>query len=716
MSPLRPHAQPHPLASLDGVAARLAAVGTSETEFEALGDVWARGEDVRLREDPRFRATPWGRWVAAGRELLNDRLHARLVGGGSGDSIPLAAALGETPLGVFCPGDPRLRFAGGEIRVRGESDESGCRDLTSVAGQETIRARLKAALERTTASPASETGDVPPTPPERRPARLVCLAADEGGLHVETDPVPDLPTFVKRLRLIGASGAATVIAANLRAQPWLTRIPPAAGAYRWTAPGFEEELGARLEELSTDALSTGSVTVFRVDAAGIGRLMSGRVVTPGRLYRAYLPPGSPPLPEGTAGVTVGADGWRLWEFTAPDPDGTVPPALAACGLDLGAAPPRLSWVAVGPSGYHPGSTGESVPVFAPGETPTALVSTPRPVGAGELAVFVLTGDQLQALQLPAGRVWLVGLGGLPPGPHAVQVLHRSTDVPPEWAPLVVGPSPARLPAAHLAVTLRGERVPGGPDGTFVADGDFADLSSGPGGLELSVSRFSTVRPTWDDGRRVRLRAACGQSDGSVDLTEALARTGDARRRSLEGNFLLECAELGRVVLRHSRTRDPAETGGRIRELLQTWGGTLAGLGDQFPLVRSVWLTPVLDVLGYEMRDLPPEDLGGLPAGTTAVLLHRQSRRDGRVVRLPVGVLVLRAAGSEFTPDVVERLRGEADRLCHRCDCEFAVVTQGTLWLRHRRGYRAPARVWDLCEVTRDGAEGRFADFYETFGG
>lgn len=311
---------------------------------------------------------------------------------------------------------------------------------------------------------------------------------------------------------------------------------------------------------------------------------------------------------------------------------------------------------------------------------------------------------------------MVGLDGLPTGHHAVQVLHRSTEVPPEWEPFVVGKASSRLPDARLAVSLRGERLTAGPDGTFVADGDFSDLPGGLEGLELSAPRFSNVRPTWDDGKRLRLRTAYAQSDGSVDLAQVFGRTSDARRQSLEGNLLLECAELGRVVLRHSRTRDPAKTGPKLRELLQSWGSTLVGLGDQFPLIRSAWLTPVFEVLGYEMRDISPEELAGMPPGTTAVLLLQQLRREKRVVRLPVGVLLLAATGSDFTSDTVVKLRGEADRLCHRCDCEFALVTQGTRWLRHRRGYWAPARVWDLHEITQVGAEPQFADFYETFGG
>lgn len=49
--------------AFDPVLARLRASPGSLTEAEVLAELWAHGEDGWLREDPRVRPTPWGRWA-----------------------------------------------------------------------------------------------------------------------------------------------------------------------------------------------------------------------------------------------------------------------------------------------------------------------------------------------------------------------------------------------------------------------------------------------------------------------------------------------------------------------------------------------------------------------------------------------------------------------------------------------------------------------------
>src|SRR5713226_6989132 len=48
------HNPRQPIELLDSVVHRFEASRVTLTEQEALEDVWARGEEVRLREDPRF--------------------------------------------------------------------------------------------------------------------------------------------------------------------------------------------------------------------------------------------------------------------------------------------------------------------------------------------------------------------------------------------------------------------------------------------------------------------------------------------------------------------------------------------------------------------------------------------------------------------------------------------------------------------------------------
>jgi len=82
---------------------------------------WRLGEDARLREDIRFRPTPWGRWIAAGAYLANDALFAQLHR--EPQSNPdIEETLAELDgvvkrRCVFCPGDPRFVLEAGALRL-----------------------------------------------------------------------------------------------------------------------------------------------------------------------------------------------------------------------------------------------------------------------------------------------------------------------------------------------------------------------------------------------------------------------------------------------------------------------------------------------------------------------------------------------------------------------------------------------------------------------
>lgn len=93
----------------------------SFTEAEVLAELWALGEDCWLREDGRFRPSPWGRWIGSDRYLINDLLVRALRQDGVSE-LALSAQLQElaTVVGratAVCPGDPRLRIDGDRVRL-----------------------------------------------------------------------------------------------------------------------------------------------------------------------------------------------------------------------------------------------------------------------------------------------------------------------------------------------------------------------------------------------------------------------------------------------------------------------------------------------------------------------------------------------------------------------------------------------------------------------
>lgn len=109
-------------ASFDALVARLAESPTTFSERELLEPShWSLGEDARLREDLRFRETPWGRWMLAEDLVVNDAVY-RWLHAERRASVALDVALkraGEV-FGrrcVFCADDPRFVLCHDEVHL-----------------------------------------------------------------------------------------------------------------------------------------------------------------------------------------------------------------------------------------------------------------------------------------------------------------------------------------------------------------------------------------------------------------------------------------------------------------------------------------------------------------------------------------------------------------------------------------------------------------------
>ncbi|NNC01345.1 hypothetical protein HJC10_00515 [Corallococcus exiguus] len=109
-------------ASFDALVTRLAESPTTFSERELLEPShWSLGEDARLREDLRFRETPWGRWMLAENLVVNDAIY-RWLHAERRSSVALDAALkraGEV-FGrrcVFCADDPRFVLRHDEVHL-----------------------------------------------------------------------------------------------------------------------------------------------------------------------------------------------------------------------------------------------------------------------------------------------------------------------------------------------------------------------------------------------------------------------------------------------------------------------------------------------------------------------------------------------------------------------------------------------------------------------
>ena len=108
--------------SFDAVAKRLAESPTTLSERDLLQSThWALAEDARLREDLRFRETPWGRWMLAEDFVANEAIH-RWLHAARRSSMPLQSALARAAdvFGrrcVFCPDDARFVLRSDELKL-----------------------------------------------------------------------------------------------------------------------------------------------------------------------------------------------------------------------------------------------------------------------------------------------------------------------------------------------------------------------------------------------------------------------------------------------------------------------------------------------------------------------------------------------------------------------------------------------------------------------
>jgi len=108
--------------SFDALVTRLAESPTTLSERDLLQlSHWSLGEDARLREDQRFRETPWGRWMLAGDVVANDAIY-RWLHTERRSSMALKTALERaTDLFsrrcVFCADDPRFVLRQGAVHL-----------------------------------------------------------------------------------------------------------------------------------------------------------------------------------------------------------------------------------------------------------------------------------------------------------------------------------------------------------------------------------------------------------------------------------------------------------------------------------------------------------------------------------------------------------------------------------------------------------------------
>ena len=194
------------------------------------------------------------------------------------------------------PTEPRANGARGPRPTTGEDrpERSACPGQRNIAGQAGLDEQAKR-LERRVASFFDGTapgGDDEEVTAIERKTKLVCLDVDAGGLQLEIGLLDGLPTFVKKLRVVGTEWEALVLAANAKLRPTRVSVLPGTGPWRWEAVGFEDEQDLSLDQLRsfTDVVELGS---FSAAAPGVRTCSPGGTVSLQKLVSVPTP-GDPP--------------------------------------------------------------------------------------------------------------------------------------------------------------------------------------------------------------------------------------------------------------------------------------------------------------------------------------------------------------------------------------------------------------------------------------
>lgn len=496
--------------------------------------------------------------------------------------------------------------------------------------------------------------------------RLVCFDIAAGGLQLEVGPLDGLPTFVKKLRVVGTEWDAFVLAANAKTHPTRASVRPGTGPWRWEAVGFEEEQDLGVERLALDALDATAPTVFRVDADGVGQRIKSTTLALGQAYRLLLPP--------KVGDDLGAEldgGWRIWSLDVSAPlTPTTRQALTALGLDVGEAWPRIEWALAPAAAWRTNVRGECYPVFEAGTELLVNVGGVS-VDEGDEAVLFLHGPS-GTERLALSSSGLVSLGAPAAGRWACALMHSRTSVQP----------------ASLFFEVADDAL------EDVAASCSAVAHSGLASLE------AVAPPGWPVTLRWRVFAAYeemlatlyGNEEGTVPV-DGVASILEARAaRARIADLIVDFGELGRRVLPHDGRASLKQVREQLIALWQQRSGLVQSRKGAWLQLIKPWFEPVTELFGYGLEEATLLGDVEAPHDLTAWGLTVDERMMGSITRSPSRVLVL-------TTDLDAVLRDHRtwiDSACSAAKVRDAIITDGARWTTHRKGsQQLKQQVWSL---------------------
>lgn len=560
------------------------------------------------------------------------------------------------------------RSTNGEHRTHGAS-RPGQRNLTGQAGLDEQAKRLgrRVASFFDGAAPDADDDDATAVSSVAWQTKLVCLDVAAGGLQLEIGPLDGLPSFVKKLRVVGGEEwDAFVLAANAKLRPTRVSVRPRTGPWRWEAVGFEDEQDLGLDKLALGALEVTTPLVFRVDADGVGQLVTSTTLSLGQSYRLLFPPNV----GGEAGTELD-DGWRIWALDlAAQLSPSTSDALKSLGVDVGEASPRLEWALAPASAWRTNARGDSYPVFDEG---TELLVNVNGVALedGDEAMLFLHGPS-GTERLALSMSGLVSIGKPAAGRWACALLHSRTNMQTATLVFEVAQSVTEYVSAawttsvpHGVASLEATAPPGWP------------ISVRWGGLAAHEETIATVYG--NDDRTVSF-------EGVHPLLEARAA------RASVADLVVDFRELGRRLIPLGGRASLEEIRAQFIALWQQRSEFVQRRKGMWLQLMPTWFEPTTTRLGYGVESLAMPDGADAPHDLAAWLLTIDERMMGSITRSPSRVLVL----TTDVDSVLRDLRAWIDDACTLAKVRDAIVTDGIRWTMHRKGDRQlRRREWSL---------------------
>lgn len=543
-------------------------------------------------------------------------------------------------------------------------------------------------------------------------SRLVCLDAEAGGLCIETQALSWLPPFARLLSIrTGSAAPIVVLASNLRNRTWRTPVPPSFGQYRWSANN--ELIDETLAEYELAGLLPGRCKLFRVNALGVGEEISGNTLSPANNYRILIPPDLP-VDATRCELTILRGGWKLWELVVPSaPSDHLHNSLSNLGYELAQAAPTARLIIRAPMAYEYTAKGEPYAVFHQTTNPVLAINGITSEHDKDLLVIVVSDKKTESAFLPPGSGWNIELGSLEPGRYMLQIVHERTSFAPVMLPFGIAPNDTAIVPAVLTVSYAGEAIAPKADGVYLAEGNLANEFENL--LQIQSPPCWSFKVGWDDGALHRLDAINASTDGLLDLTALSQQLASRMSSSLLSSLLLDGGELGLIEFQHSRRLSFSELNLKMRTLFDSHGETARNLDGQFQLLRTVWINPMLELLGFGWKEATEVDLHDAPLNMVPLRLISVRRiNQGPIQRKLDKVLLITSGTVDLNSTDRSSARIFADHLYDKWNVNQVILTDGFRWTEQQAGARWQLKVFDIGEVLSEGNLAIFGDFIRTF--